>query len=181
MNDDMLYDMGDSDISYIVTDDLGNKTRISDIPSVTKFVKKYNIVGLRYPITRAEARRIHNRFVKRKTHTYIMEVHGMAIRFQVQVNIVGLGPVDKHARWIDKRIKKMCAEIVKAKMLYETEEPDDILFARLEHKYGTKRFSKYRVGIERGSVRYDAKNSTWHATFKVSHKANCKYGRGIKL
>ncbi len=98
------------------------------------------------------------------------ETNKMAIKFQV--DIIGLGPSDRYTRRVDRRIQKMCKEIVNTKMLEMHPEADDVLFARLENKYGGNRFSKYRVGIERGSVRYDSKNSTWYGTFRVTSQKN---------
>lgn len=88
----------------------------------------------------------------------------MAIMFQPR--IVGNGPY-KHVRWIERHVKKMCAEIVKAKMIEETGETEEMLFQRVERKYGIKRFSDLCIHIDRGSVKYDVGNRTWYGTFRV--------------
>lgn len=148
MNDEIIMTL---DGNYIVTDEFGNTTRLSDIPSITGCPEIYYEDRL-YGVKGSK------------------EINKMAIKFQIQVKVIGLGPADRHARWVDRRIQRMAAEIVKAKMFSVSEEPDDILFARLEGKYGSKRFSKYQIGISRGSVIYDTKNSTWHGTFVVTSK-----------
>ncbi len=88
----------------------------------------------------------------------------MSIIFQPR--IVGNGPYN-HARWIERHVKKMCAEIVKAKMVEDTGETEEVLFRRLENKYGKKRFSDLRIHIDRGSVKYDVQNMIWYGVFRV--------------